>query len=62
MNSKKECDKSSSINKSLMLTGVVDAYEGQNVMTTNIPNTQIQAKIPEVKPGMIVKITRVINI
>ena len=34
-----------------MITGVIEAHEEQDVMTADVPNTFIQAPIPEVKPG-----------
>jgi hypothetical protein len=37
--------------ESIMLTAVIDAHEGRNVMTCDIPNAFIQALMPEVKDG-----------
>ena len=45
----------------IMLTITIDAYEGRDVMTADVPNAFIQTDMPEVKPGdgrMIMKITR----
>ena len=30
---------------------VIDAMEGRDIMTVDIPNAFVQAKFPEVKPG-----------
>jgi hypothetical protein len=35
--------------QSIMLTAVIDAHEGCDVMTCDIPNAFIQALMPEVK-------------
>ena len=46
-----------------MLIGVIDANEGRDVMTCNIPNAFIQALMPEVKDGderVMMKITGVL--
>jgi hypothetical protein len=37
--------------ESIMLTAVIDAHEGRDVMTCDIPNAFIQALMPEVKDG-----------
>jgi hypothetical protein len=37
--------------ESIMLTGVIDAHEGRDIMTCDIPNVCIQALIPEIKTG-----------
>ena len=34
-----------------MLTGAVDAKEGRDVMTNDVPNAFIQAHMPEIKDG-----------
>ena len=46
-------DKSSPtvLNKSLMLTCAVDAFEGRGIRTLDIPNAYIQAEVPEQKKG-----------
>ena len=44
----------------IMLTITIDAYEGRDVMTADVPNAFIQTDMPEVKPGderVIMKIT-----
>jgi hypothetical protein len=49
--------------ESIMLTAVIDAYEGRDVMTCDIPNAFIQALMPETKTGderVIMKITGVL--
>ena len=49
--------------ESIMITAVLDAKEGRDVMTCNIPNAFIQAEMPEVKDGdkrVIMKITGVL--
>ncbi|KAL7568952.1 hypothetical protein ACA910_000696 [Epithemia clementina (nom. ined.)] len=46
-----------------MLTGVIDAHEGRDVMTADVPNAFIQAPMPEVEPGderVMMKITGVL--
>jgi hypothetical protein len=46
-----------------MLTRVIDAHEGRNVMTCNTPNAFIQALMPEIKTGeeqVMMKITGVL--
>jgi hypothetical protein len=46
-----------------MLTAVIDAHEGRDVMTCDIPNVFIQALMPEVKDGderVMMKITGVL--
>jgi hypothetical protein len=48
--------------ESIMLMAVIDAHEGRNVMTCDIPNAFIQALMPEVKDGnerVMIKITGV---
>ena len=47
--------------ENIMLTTIVDAKEGHNVMTANIPNAFIQAQRPieEGKEQVIMKITGV---
>jgi hypothetical protein len=37
--------------ESIMLTGVINAHEGHDVMTCDIPNAFIQALMPEIKTG-----------
>ena len=37
--------------QSLLVTMVIDAYEGRDTMATDVPNAFIQAKMPEVKNG-----------
>ena len=37
--------------ESLMLTCAVDAHEGRDVMSLDVPNAYIQADLPEVKKG-----------
>ena len=47
----------------IMLTLTIDAYEGRDVMTADVPNAFIQTEMPEVKPGderVIMKITGVL--
>ena len=47
----------------IMLTISIDAYEGRDVMTADVPNAFIQTDMPEVKPGderVIMKITGVL--
>ena len=49
--------------ESIMLTVVVDAKEGRDVMTADVPNAFIQTKMPEMKKGderVIMKITGVL--
>ena len=49
--------------ESIMLTGVIDANEGRDVMTCDIPNAFIQALMPKVKDGderVMMKITGVL--
>ena len=49
--------------ESIMLTAIVDANEGRDVMSCNIPNTYIQAKLPNLGPDnkrVIMKITGVL--
>ena len=49
--------------ESILLTGVIEAHEGRNVLTLDVPNAFIQAQMPEVKPGeerVVMKITGVI--
>ena len=49
--------------ESIMLTAIVDAKEGRDVMTADIPNAFIQALMPEVEDGeerVIMKITGVL--
>ena len=45
-----------------MLTAIVDAKEGRNVMTADVPNAFIQAQMPivEGKEQVIMKITEVL--
>jgi hypothetical protein len=46
-----------------MLTGVIDAHEGRDIMTCDIPNAFIQALMPEIKTGeerVMMKITGVL--
>ena len=35
--------------ESIMLTAVIDAHEGQDVMCADIPNTFIQAVMPDIR-------------
>ena len=47
----------------IMLTITIDAYEGRDVMTADVPNAFFQTDMPEVKPGderVIMKITGVL--
>ena len=37
--------------ESIMITGVIDAHEEQDVMMVDVPNAFIQAPMPEMKPG-----------
>jgi len=37
--------------EAIMLTAVIDAKEGRDVMTADIPNAFIQAKLPDIKDG-----------
>ena len=37
--------------ESIMLTSVIDAHEGRDIMSADIPNAFIQAHMPETKPG-----------
>ena len=37
--------------ESIFLTAVIDAKENRDVMTADIPNTFIQAKLPATKKG-----------
>eukprot|EP00978_Attheya_sp_CCMP212_P000843 scaffold1766_cov39-Attheya_sp.AAC.3 len=49
--------------ESIILTGVIDAYEERDVMTCDIPNAFIQALMPETKTGderVMMKITGVL--
>jgi hypothetical protein len=49
--------------ESIMLTAIVDAKEGRDVMTCDIPNAFIQTKLPNIKEGderVIMKITGVL--
>jgi hypothetical protein len=48
--------------ESIMLTGVIDAHEGCDVMTCDIPNAFFQASMPEIKTGeeRVMKITGVL--
>ena len=49
--------------KSIFLTATIDAKEGRDVMTNDIPNAFIQAEVPERKDGedrIIMKITGVL--
>ncbi len=49
--------------KSIFLTAVVDTHEGRDVMTADVPNAFIQAKMPKAKEGearVILKITGVL--
>lgn len=49
--------------EALFITAVIDAHEGRDVMTADVPNAFIQAKMPEVKDGeerVIMKITGVL--
>ena len=49
--------------ESIMLTAVIDAHEGRDVMTADVANGFIQAKMPETKPGqdrVVMKITGVL--
>jgi hypothetical protein len=49
--------------ESILITGVIDAYEKRDVMTADVPNAFIQAPMPEVKPGderVMMKITGVL--
>ena len=43
--------------ESILLTGMVDAHEGRDVMTTYIPNAFIQALMPEREEMVVMKIT-----
>jgi hypothetical protein len=49
--------------ESIMLTAIVDAKEGRDVMSSDIPNAFIQAKLPDLGPDkerVIMKITGVL--
>ena len=49
--------------ESIMLTAVIEAHEGRDVMTVDIPNTFIQTEMPEREEGeerVIMKITGVL--
>ena len=49
--------------ESIMITGVIDTNEEQDVMTADVPNVSIQAPMPAVKPGedrVMMKITGVL--
>ena len=49
--------------ESIMITAVIDAKEGHDVMCINVPNAFIQAQMPEPEKGkecMIMKITGVL--
>ena len=49
--------------ESIMLTATIDAHEGRDVMTGDIPNAFIQVEMPEIKDGderVIMKITGVL--
>ena len=49
--------------EAIMLTAVIDAKEGRDVMTADIPNAFIQTKLPDIKDGedrAILKITGVL--
>ena len=49
--------------ESIMMTAVIDAHEGHDVMCANIPNAFIQANMPELDEGdewVIMKITGVL--
>ena len=43
--------------ESILLTGMIDAHEGRDIMTTYIPNAFIQAPMPEKDEKVIMKIT-----
>ena len=43
--------------ESILLTGIIDTHEGRGVMTTDIPNTFIQAPMPKREEKVIMKIT-----
>jgi hypothetical protein len=43
--------------ESILLTGMIDAHEGRDVMTTDIPNAFIQAPMPVRDEKVIMKIT-----
>jgi hypothetical protein len=49
--------------ESIMLTAIIDAYKGRDVMTADVPNAFIQAEMPPIKEGedrVIMKITGVL--
>ena len=49
--------------EAIMLTAVIDAKEGRDVMTADIPNAFIQTKLPDIKDGedrVVLKITGVL--
>ena len=49
--------------ESIMLTAIIDAFEGRDIMTCDIPNAFIQARMPPPKNGedrVIMKITGVL--
>jgi len=49
--------------ESIMLTATIDAKEGRDVMTADVPNAFIQTKLPEIKDGeerIVMKITGVL--
>ena len=44
--------------ESIMVTGVIDAYEHRDIMTVDVPNTFIQTELPQVEGDwVIMKIT-----
>jgi hypothetical protein len=49
--------------EAIFLLAAIDAHEGRDVMTADVPNAFIQTEIPKVKPGddrVIMKITGVL--
>jgi hypothetical protein len=61
--SKEDATGPTMVTESIMLTVVIDAKEGWDVMTANVPNAYIQTKMPEMKKGkerLITKITGVL--
>ena len=53
---KKEATSPTAGTDSVLITGVIDAKQGRDVMTLDVPNTFLQASIPEENEKVIVKI------
>jgi Reverse transcriptase (RNA-dependent DNA polymerase) len=61
--SKEDASSPTVMTESIMLLATIDAYEGRDVMTADVPNAFIQTRMPEVKEGedrVIMKITGVL--